>query len=517
MPSARGSRTSQSDEWQEYKHKPTLRQKHFPERRTIRSTRQTSYEPTSYQSTLTQAQFVSTPRTSFELEEDSYVTDEYEQDGGRAPKRRRVTESKKKTKAELRRQSTLTQMPWLADPDEDGDVGFQVAYDSDVLSDCVQETDLEEEVVVVEEAELVKTDPDENETEEGNEAEGEEEEAEEENDGFEVANPAETQLHQPTQPHQLIRGYDPADQDWDGYADGMETTVAASKIKQEPMSQVVPSPQPPPITTKPIFKTPQKPIKQEIPSSQSPPATPLTLSQLSYHRTPSRTPLRELNRNTVSIRDNTPSRRASLQQVEVDETENLEPAPDLSKFPHHLMTPAEEEGYVRLLPEASPSPVKRSRADSGHVFAQPTKSSVMSAVIQDSQDVEESQFIAYCTPTSSPIRAVAVVRSSQATTVDMTQPSARRPSPAVIRNHAPSSPALLANHISDSRRSSETLQLSIPRPSPFPSSLLESQFATTLSSQLPVAWEPLSDIQNSADIKTVSQLAGSLMWDTQGQ
>ena len=447
---------------------------------------------------------MSTPRTSFELEEDAYVTDEYEEDGDRASKRRKVTKSKKKSKAELRRQSTLTQMPWLALHDENEDKGFQAAYDSDVLSDCVQETDLEEGVVVVEEAKPAKPDQDEVETEV-------ESEMEEDDEGSGSANPAETQLHQPTQPHQLIRGYDPADQDWEGYADGME---AAPNIKQEITSQVVPSSQPPPPTPQPIFKTPQKPIKREIPSSQSPPSTPLTLSQLSYHRTP----LKELNRNTVSIRDNTPSRRASFQQVEVDETENLEPAADFSKFSHQLMTPAEEVGHVRLLPEASPSPIKRPRFDTGPVFAQPSRVSAIPAVIQDSQDIEESQLTAsaYYTPTSSPIRAAAAVRSSQATTVDMTQPSARRSSP-VLPRHAPSSPAPLPNHINDSRRSSETTQLSIPRPPPFPSSLLESQFPTTMSSQLPVAWEPLSDIQNSADIKTVSQLAGSLMWDTQGQ
>ena len=511
MPSARPSRKLQSDEWQEYKHKPTIRQKHFPERRTTRSSRQPSYEPTSYQSTLTQAQFVSTPRTSFELEEDAYVTDEYEEDGDRASKRRKVTKSKKKSKAELRRQSTLTQMPWLAHPDENGDEGCQAAYDSDVLSDCVQETDLEEEVVVVEEAKLAKADQDEVETEEESETEEAEDQTEEDDDDFRNTNPAETQLHQPTQPHQLIRGYDPADQDWEGYADGME---AAPNIKQEITSQVVPSSQPPPPTPQPIFKTPQKPIKREIPSSQSPPSTPLTLSQLSYHRTP----LKELNRNTVSIRDNTPSRRASLQQLEVDETENLEPAPNFSKFSHQLMTPADEEGHVRLLPEASPSPIKRPRFDNGPVFARPSRVSAMPSIIQDSQDVEESQLTAsaYYTPTSSPIHAAAVVRSSQATTVDMTQPSARRSSPVMTRTHAPSSPAPLLNHIDDNRRSSETTQLSMPKPPPFPSSLLESQFPTTMSSQLPVAWEPLSDIQNSADIKTVSQLAGSLMWDTQG-
>jgi hypothetical protein len=425
-----------------------------------------------------------------------------------------VTKSKKKTKAELRRQSTLTQMPWLAQPDEEG---FQVAYDSDVLSDCVQETDLEDGDVVEEVERAVEVEVvNEDEKSEEDDVMAEEEETEDEEDEHDetiIANPAETQLHQPTQPHQLIRGYDPADQDWEGYADGMEAIQATPKIKQEPISQVVPSSQPPPPKTQPMFKTPQKPIKHEIPSSQSPPSTPLTLSQLSYHRTP----LKELNRNTVSIRDNTPSRRASSQQIEVDETENLEPVPSISKFSHQLMTPAEEEGHVRLLPEASPSPVKRPRFDSGPVFARPSKVSIRPAVINDSQDVEdESQFTAYYTPTSSPVRAAAAVRSSQATTVDMTQPSARRSSPGIARSHAPSSPAPLPNHANDSRRSSETTQLSIPRPPPFPSSLLESQFPTALSSQLPVAWEPLSDIQNTADIKTVSQLAGSLMWDTQG-
>lgn len=533
MPSSR--KKVKTNEWQEHTHKPTIRQVRFPERHArVNLRRELSLEPTSYQSTLTQVNFVSTP--SFEENENSsYLSDEEEE---QTRKKRKRSKSKKDEKKK-RRQSTLTQMPFFTNFSDSGDEAIAAAYNSDELPDFEQQYTEKREI----------------------------EDTEDEEDEEDMVLPAETQLYHATQPYQLNRAYDPADQDWQGYEEGLEMSLnvrhTGSRIdgevdhdadvqdivKKEPNS-ATPSPQRPQAFSE--FKTPQKPIKMEIPSSQSPAATPLTLSQIS----PRRTPLRELNANIVAQRDNTPARTGSSQRsiVDVDEEhENVNPVGLLPKLSQQLLTPTEE--HTRLLPNPSPSPTKRPYRSSSipppddQIFRRPR---LRSEIIRDSQ--EESQFTVYYTPSSLPARTSIprsigpqtpgtspsrapvlqslasqteikrVIPSSQATTVDLTQPPPTRhyqqqikqepiessppPPPAPILTH--SDPSVPPTPNFELNRSSPPLPaLTLPSSMPLPD--LESQF------QVPGDSTMLSDIANSADIKTVSQLCGeTIQWSTQG-
>lgn len=510
MPSTK--RKIVADEWQEPPPRapPTLKQKHFPSRRSTREFPAPYFEPPSHQTTLTQVQFV-TPTPSFETEgDDDEVSEESEEQGHKANKRCKLARKKdKKTRKDRRRQSTLTQMPFFMGLSSDYDEeGLQAVYNSDEVPDS------DEPVQVKREEEAVIDDS----------------ETADEDEQLGSINTAETQYHQPTQLHQLIRSYDPADRDWEGYEDGMEV---ATNIKQEVASPVrtrsTPARSPVHQLPKPaVFVTPRKPIKQEIPSSQSPAATPITMSQVSRHRTP----LRELNLHTVSVRDNVDpaSRRTSIvpeSTEQNDEAENIDPADGLIKL-------AESQDRSHVLPSPSPSPTKRlsrrfTTAETEHIFARP---SPRPNIINDSQ--AETQVTEYYTPSSSPQRDMPFRLSqattvdlmqrsirhitslpphtsrSQATTVDFTQPSAHCSSRTVI----PSSPL---PGLTD-RRSSESLPDGIPRPH-FPFSLPAPDFDTMppFDTQFLGNCEPMSDVQNSADIKTLSQLVGSALWSTQGE
>jgi len=539
MPSTR--KKVKTNEWQEHTCKPTIRQVRFPERHArVNVRRELSLEPTSYQSTLTQVNFVSTP--SFEEdEESSHLSDEEEEQ----TKRKRKRSESKKDEKKKRRQSTLTQMPFFTNFSDSGDEAINAAYNSDDLPDFEQQDTEKREI----------------------------EDTEDEEDEEEMPLPIETQLYHATQPYQLNRAYDPADQDWQGYEDGLQMSLNVKTtrgrrtygevdhdadvqdiVKKEPNS-ATPSPKRP--ESIPEFKTPQKPIKMEIPSSQSPAATPLTLSQIS----PRRAPLKELNADIVAQRDNTPTRTGPSQQSNVDldeEHENVNPVGPLPKLSQQLLTPPDE--ITRLLPNPSASPTKRPHRSSSipppddQIFRRPR---LRSEIIRDSQ--EESQFTVYYTPSSSPVRTSIprstesqtprtspnrapalqslqseiglkrlVVPSSQATTVDLTQPPPTRhyqqqikqepiessppPPPAPVLTHSDPSVPPTPNFELD--RSSPSLPaLMLPSSMPLPD--LESQFQI-LNEPLRDS-ELLSDIANSADIKTVSQLCGeTLVWSTQG-
>lgn len=558
MPSTR--KKVRTDEWQEHTHKVTLRQARFPERPArIKARRELSFEPTSYQSTLTQVNFVSTP--SFEEdEESSYLSGEVHAEIKQRKKKRKRSGCEDDEKRK-RRQSTLTQMPFFTNFSDSGDEAINAAYNSDELPDFEE---LEDEKREIEDTE------------------------DEEGLDEEIVVPAETQLYHATQPYQLNRAYDPADQDWQGYEKGLEMSLNVRHtrnrqhiesqraisgvevdtnvqdiIKAEPIS-ATPSPQRP--STRQEFKTPQKPIKLEIPSSQSPAATPLTLSQIS----PQRTPLKELNTNAVAQRDNTPTRVGSSQHGIIDldeEHENVNPIGILPKLSKQLLTPTDEA--PRLLPNPSPSPTKRLLSSSSaappddQVFRRPR---LRSEFVRDSQ--EESQFTVYYTPSSSPVRTSlpsstgpqtpqtspnrapasqaqlqlqlrqsqtaakrTTIPSSQATTVDLTQPPLTRhyhpyikqepiessspppPAPALPLSDPPNSlvpsPDLELNNISFPPMPALTFPSSAPLPD------FESQFR--ISQQQLRDSELLSEIANSADIKTVSQLcAGMDVWSTQG-
>jgi hypothetical protein len=508
-----------SADWQGRPERPQrLRQKRFPNRRSTQVLRAPSYEPPSHQTTLTQVQFV-TPTPSFEVvdnDDDDELSDESELEGSRLNKRRKVatkkSKKKKQSQEELRRQSTLTQLQFFVGASSDYDEeGLQAAYNSDEVPDFEDPVRVKgEEEAVIDNSEIEDGDGDEQ---------------------LGSINMAETQYNQPTQLHQLIRGYDPADRDWEGYEDGMEITTMFKQEVVSPKSTPARSPvRQVPVPT--VFITPRKPNKHEIPSSQSPAATPITMSQVSRHRTP----LRELNLNTVSSRDNIDpaSRRTSMlpeDDEHHDEAENIDPEDGFIKL-------AESQDRSHILPSPSPSPTKRlsqrfTTAETEHVFIRPLP---RASIINDSQ--AETQMTEYYTPSSSPQRDQKI-RSSQATTVDLTQRSIRHETPLpphtsrsqattvdltqpsvhrATRTLIPSSPLPgLTSAPSDRRSSQSPPDMFLQRH--FPSSLPGQDFDTMLpfDTQFLGTCEPMSDVQNSADIKTVSQLVGSMLWSSHSE
>ena len=157
--------------------------------------------------------------------------------------------------------------------------------------------------------------------------------------------------------------------------------------------------------------TPSKPIKAEIPSSQSPVITPLSRlgTPLSYYA--NRTPLQELHQNILAQRDeeSPTKRRAAMQETcysggfDVNDLENLDSGwiQACSKASEHIEDPSEGCGDAGIVTN---TPVKQEMASqiahlSPSIFNRPV------------QKFTQNQF------------ASEITHSSQATTVDLTQPS----------------------------------------------------------------------------------------------
>lgn len=232
----------------------------------------------------------------------------------------------------------------------------------------------------------------------------------------------------------------------------------------------------------PIFKTPEKPIRREIPSSQSPSATPIT----PYSSSPSkaqRTPLQEIPANVIAMRDTTP-----LRKIKPEPMTNSEQDDELDAAMEH-----DQENY-------DPSPtrsVKHPTRKTPHNYVKsrltPTRYSEKSTKLKQPDFISIIEREAYPGAVSNSIEhEPAVVRSSQATTADLTQNTPMK----VWTNLAGNS----TNHIHSQGFSYPMLRLDD-----------DSQFPIFSDDLGPCS--PLSSVRNSQDIITVSQLLPDSMVD----
>lgn len=269
------------------------------------------------------------------------------------------------------------------------------------------------------------------------------------------------------------------------------------------------------------FRTPQRPIRREVPSSQSPAITPLSTVSPSPSE---RTPLRELSFEEWSQRDNTPTpqRRKVLADSE-DLSEDKENA---------VLDTGDDQDYLsstksqpRMLFEASPTkdtpkssrdiwntdtlamppPLLRSHvscpAPSGPAAfkaqSMPPNSSWPNPaskqhMTKDNDASARSQQDETCDPASLTNQQYDTIRSSQATTVDITQQSPRIPaSQPPSSNHSrpfPMSPPQPHAHhsssqaVKDAHKFAEPFNAYVPQLPPSPPPVFESQFPYSMFS-----------------------------------
>lgn len=268
------------------------------------------------------------------------------------------------------------------------------------------------------------------------------------------------------------------------------------------------------------FKTPRNPLRLEVPSSQSPATTPLSTISVS---SPKQTMLRELSFHEWSQRDNTPTpERRKLMPDSEDLNEDKENAfldsddeQDLSSgksqprmlfqaFPAKdapdsscevrntdtlAMPPPRSRPYVSYPPSPEPAACKaRSMLQNSNRHSPSPKRPVTNdsdAKVRSSQEeISESKSLNN--------HQYGTIRSSQATTVDITQQSPLHPaSQPLSSNHSTPSPASphqplpsrpSPQAVADPHKPAEVFYAFVPQLPPSPPPAFESQFPYSMFS-----------------------------------
>lgn len=188
--------------------------------------------------------------------------------------------------------------------------------------------------------------------------------------------------------------------------------------------------------TSAVFKTPPKPLRYEIPSSQSPDTTPILRTASESPSKRERTPLQELPENVWAQRDATPTptprKRRGMHESEdanassEHEKENVLYELKLDKEPQSPSAKASKS--IRSTPTSHHRPTTAGSSP-GHFtpegnlrYASTSPSPITTAALPP----PSSSTTANARPPFSTYRSHRATRSSQATTVDLTQPTPKQ-------------------------------------------------------------------------------------------